>query len=261
MLQFKNQINEYETKFVYHEIYTKEVYLTSGIKLSDNPVVFDIGANIGIFTNYIMEKRPQATVYAFEPSPDVYNCFVKNNHKYGDQVKAFNIGLSNKNKKKLFQYYPGYSVISGFYAHTNKDMGVIKNGARSISNNKILSVEDEKKIEGRFAQKQQFYCQTKTISDLIKENKVKNIDLLKIDAEKSELDILKGIKSADWKKIYQIVVEVHGERRLQKIEFMLKNYGFNSVAKIDDALAESKIFTVYASAIGRGAVRCKSQIK
>jgi len=40
-----------------------------------------------------------------------------------------------------------------------------------------------------------------------------NINLLKIDAEKSELYILKGIDDRDWPKIAQIVIEIHDRKR------------------------------------------------
>ena len=38
---------------------------------------------------------------------------------------------------------------------------------------------------------------------------ISRIDLLKIDAEKSEIDILKGIKKTDWVKIKNIIIESH----------------------------------------------------
>ena len=54
-----------------------------------------------------------------------------------------------------------------------------------------------------------FTCQFKTISDVIRENHLERIDLLKIDVEKSEEDVLAGIHEDDWTKIKQLVVEVH----------------------------------------------------
>ena len=56
---------------------------------------------------------------------------------------------------------------------------------------------------------QAYDCQLISVSDIIKENNIEKIDLLKIDAEKSELEILKGISDSDWEKIKQIVIEIH----------------------------------------------------
>ena len=52
-------------------------------------------------------------------------------------------------------------------------------------------------------------CQTISLSYFIKKKGISKIDLLKIDAEKSEIDILKGINKKDWKKIKNIIIESH----------------------------------------------------
>ncbi|MEH2082683.1 MAG: FkbM family methyltransferase [Nostoc sp.] len=62
-------------------------------------------------------------------------------------------------------------------------------------------------LEERF-KSQAFTCQVRTLSDVLGEQNVKRIDLLKIDAYKSELNVIKGIKNEDWKKIKQIVIGV-----------------------------------------------------
>ena len=54
-----------------------------------------------------------------------------------------------------------------------------------------------------------YECQLTSVSDIIRENQIDKIDLLKIDAEKSELDIINGIEDRDWPKINQIVLEIH----------------------------------------------------
>ena len=51
------------------------------------------------------------------------------------------------------------------------------------------------------------------LSDIIRENQIHRIDLLKIDAEKAEMDIIKGIEAHDWPKIKQIVLEIHDPTR------------------------------------------------
>ena len=43
------------------------------------------------------------------------------------------------------------------------------------------------------------------------------IDLLKINVEKSELDVLLGIEESDWQKIKQIVLEVDVKDNLAAI--------------------------------------------
>lgn len=88
----------------------------------------------------------------------------------------------------------------------------------------------------------------KTLSEVIREHDIRSIDLLKVDVEKSELDVLLGIADQDWSKIKQVFVEIddwnhHGE----KIISLLKNHGFNGITiEQDPVLMGSKMFNLYA---------------
>lgn len=43
-----------------------------------NPVILDIGANIGAFTRWAKYRWPDSTIYAYEPSPDCMHYLMKN---------------------------------------------------------------------------------------------------------------------------------------------------------------------------------------
>nr|AFB69908.1 OciA [uncultured bacterium] len=60
-------LNAYETDYLYREIFEDECYLRHGITLSDRATVVDIGANIGLFSLFVMSRSPGAKIYAFEP--------------------------------------------------------------------------------------------------------------------------------------------------------------------------------------------------
>ena len=57
-----------------------------------------------------------ATVYAFEPIPPIFETLKLNASVYEVNVKLYNCGLSNANKKVTFTYYPHSSCMSGYYA-------------------------------------------------------------------------------------------------------------------------------------------------
>ena len=61
------QMNRNETAYLYHEIFEKESYVRHGVQLPAGAVVFDVGANIGLFTLYVRERCAGARIYAFEP--------------------------------------------------------------------------------------------------------------------------------------------------------------------------------------------------
>lgn len=75
------------------------------------------------------------------------------------------------------------------------------------------------------------------------------VDLIKIDVERAELDVLRGIKWEDWPKIRQLVMEFHdvGGRR-EEILRILEAAGFGSVVcDQDESLLGSTIFNLYCT--------------
>src|SRR5262249_44073474 len=133
---------------------------------------------------------------------------------YGFNVKLFACGLSGVTKSGTFTYYPYVSIFSGCYADAMEERKIVKSfllnqewlGTSEIglSNWELL---DEMLAERLMSER--FTCHFETISDVMREHGVEQIDLLKIDVEKSELDVLAGIQEGDWKRIRQLVVEVH----------------------------------------------------
>ena len=85
---------------------------------------------------------------------------------------------------------------------------------------------------------------------IVRENKIAAIDVLKIDAEGSELDIVMGIEADDWRKIKQLIVEVHDVNgRLPKMISLFESYGYNTVVDQEDWEVHKlmNIFTIYAA--------------
>nr|WP_266889411.1 FkbM family methyltransferase [Trichormus azollae] len=77
---------------------------------------------------------------------------------------------------------------------------------------------------------------------------MEQVDLLKVDVEKSELDVLLGIETEDWKKIKLVFVEVHDlDDRLDKISNSLKDQGFANIKVEKEAILNRyNIFSLYA---------------
>jgi uncharacterized protein (UPF0216 family) len=92
-------------------------------------------------------------------------------------------------------------------------------------------------------------CQLRTLSEVILEHQIRQIDLLKIDVEKGELDVLLGIAEQDWFKIKQVVIEVHDtNNRVATITDLLKSRGLQEVV-VDQQpiLKDSSVFLLYAT--------------
>jgi hypothetical protein len=87
----------------------------------------------------------------------------------------------------------------------------------------------------------------RTLSEIVDEERVMRIDLLKIDAERSERDVLAGIRAEHWGLIRQVVIEVHDEAGgLDEVQRLLAEHGFQVATEQDPLLKGTALFNVFA---------------
>ncbi|WDD36885.1 amino acid adenylation domain-containing protein (plasmid) [Nostoc sp. UHCC 0926] len=244
-------LNKNETEFVYKELWEEQTYLKNGVTINEGDCIFDVGANIGLFTLFVGQICKDVSIYAFEPIPPVFDLLHINSENYGLNVKLFNLGLSSETKSDTFTYYPQISVISGRFADIAQEREVVKSfllkQQNIVENETEISSQAIDELLAERLQSQQFTCQLRTISDVISEYGVEKIDLLKIDVEKSEQDVLSGIQQEDWQKIKQIVVEVHNiNGRLEEITALLKKHGYDLTIEQDALLEDTVLYNIYA---------------
>jgi FkbM family methyltransferase len=240
-----------EADYFYEDIFKNQVYLKHGITLRDRACIFDVGANIGMFTLFVNQQSNNPTIYSFEPVPNLFEILRLNTTLHKVNVKLFNFGLSNETKTATFTFYPNSSGMSSFYADEEEEKEVLQaimtNQLQSgmAGMEQVMEYADEL-LEERL-KAQTLTCQLRTLSEIIRENNVEFIDLLKIDVQKSELDVLQGIENHDWEKIQQIVIEVHDiEGRLEHITNLLRMQGYHVVAEQENLYEGSTIHNIYA---------------
>jgi acyl carrier protein len=142
--------------------------------------------------------------------------------------------------------------MSSFYANPAEEKAVLKaimhNQLHSgMSGLETLLQYSDDLLEERF-QSQVFPCQLVTLSEVITAQNVEYIDLLKIDVQKSELDVLNGLQEADWGKIKQIVMEIHDlAGRLEQVTTLLQWRGYRVTVAQDDLFQGSAVYYLYAS--------------
>ncbi|MBD2295418.1 FkbM family methyltransferase [Anabaena sphaerica FACHB-251] len=249
-----------EAQLMYQEV---QNYLKYGIQVKEGDTVFDVGANIGLFTIWLSKKfNHKINIYAFEPIPDIYEVLNANVQRFiPENFRLFACGLSLQPGNVKFTYYPNMTLGSTAYPITEKaeidklqeiSIANFQHFPAPISwlrwlpyslfsriiNHKLNTAFQGKEVNGKL----------KTISEIIREHQIEQIDLLKIDVEKSELDVILGIEAEDWKKIKQVFVEVHNlDFRLDKISKLLKDKGFaNITVEQEPILNGSDIFSLYA---------------
>jgi FkbM family methyltransferase len=243
-----------ETKFVYKEIFEDRVYFRHGIALARGESVLDIGANIGLFTIFAKENFEGIKAYAFEPSPVIFPLLEANLVKYGNSALACNCGLAKKRGEATFTFYPGYSIMSGFHTERDQDTKTLRAGIRShLIDEGMTAAEIQDRFvnnmaEKALAQEQRHVCELRTVSDILDQEDIGSVGLIKIDAEGSELDILAGIRSEHWQRIRQIVMEIHDPKETvcPRIRTVLEAQGFGCIFEHEKRLSGSGILNCYA---------------
>ncbi|HEV7810919.1 MAG TPA: amino acid adenylation domain-containing protein, partial [Candidatus Limnocylindrales bacterium] len=239
-----------ETQFLYEEIFVDEGYLRHGIDLRPGSVVFDVGANVGMFALYVGLRCPDAKVYAFEPIPEIHRLLAMNAGLYPWRIEPRQAALGREPGSATFTYYPHVSILSDRYADYEEERDVI---LAFEANRGFAGPELEKLVDDRL-QTETIECPVRTVSQILAEEGLDRIDLLKIDVEKSEQDVLAGIADEDWPKIRQIAVEVHEiDSRVSRVCDLLHRQGFEVTVDQEAMLRGSAVSMVFGRRAGQAA--------
>jgi len=243
-------LNKNETEYIYNEIFVLQAYLRHGITIRDGDCIVDAGANIGLFTVFVSRLARNLRVVAVEPNPAAFACLQANAAAWGATVKCLPVGLSREDKSANLTFFEGLSLLSGFYADAATEREVVKsyvfNQQSESRDNPQFAAAVGELIDDRL-QARTVSAQLRTLSGVIAEEGLDRIDLLKINVEKSELDVLLGLSPGDWPKVRQVVVEVDRRESLEPITMLLEQHGFEVLVEQDPLLRTTELCYVYAS--------------
>lgn len=146
-----------------------------------NPIIIDCGANMGFSIIYFKWLYPESTIYGFEPDKETFELLKRNVTKNKlTNVHLINAAVSDKNGKIDFfidPKHPGNPAMSTRCGRMPK--------------NKVT-------------------VQSVSLSSFIKNNKLKQIDFIKMDIEGSEKEVLKDLnKNKMFNKIKKLLIEYH----------------------------------------------------
>jgi FkbM family methyltransferase len=237
-------LNADEARFVYREVFKERCYLGHGVSLRDGDCVFDVGANIGLASLFFHLERRNIRLFAFEPNPVAYECLRANVELHGMNARVFACGLSSRSGSAEFTLYPQNTVMSGFHADQEKD----RQASRTYMVNSGTPQRIADRLVGLLFRKQTLTCPLRTLSEIIDEEQVSCIDLLKVDVERSEKEVLEGIRDEHWGMVRQVAIEVHDEDdRLRELQNLLTQRGFRFVVEQDPAMRGSALFNLFGS--------------
>ena len=238
-------LSKAEAALLYEDVFVENGYFRHGIHLGASPVVFDVGANIGLFSLYVHRHCRNSKLFCFEPLPPIFGVLEANIALHGVDARLFACGLSAVRGVATFTFYPHNSALSGQYADRSEDEGL----ARNILKHRDPEIERDLDIllEGKFAS-ERFMRPLATLSEIMEQHKVDRVDLLKIDVEKAEADVLDGIAPHDWSRIRQVVLEAHDRQgKLSHIVALLQKHGFKTVVEQNPNFRGTCVYDVFAT--------------
>ncbi|GAA1918635.1 hypothetical protein GCM10009837_49850 [Streptomyces durmitorensis] len=242
--------NEAETRHFYEDIFDHRVYAKNGISLRSGDTVVDVGGNIGLFTLFAHYEAQNVRVFTFEPAPPLFELLSRNVAEHGVDAKLFNIGISDAEAQASFTFYPRSSGMSSFHPDEEEEKHnlrtIIANQQNTDAEARRLTAYAEELMDVRF-EAIQYTARLRPLSAVIREQGIEQIDLIKIDVQKSERQVIDGIADEDWPKIRQMVLEAHdADGEVERLAKLLEDRGFTVKAEQDELYVGTDIYNIFA---------------
>ncbi|TPN63597.1 amino acid adenylation domain-containing protein [Mesorhizobium sp. B1-1-1] len=218
-----------EARHLWTEIFTQNAYRHPAFHYQPGATIVDVGANIGIFSRYALHETGGCRLIAIEPAFELFNCLKQNLAQVETQLDLLHLGCGEVDVEELnFSYFPQVPSMSSFAPDRTKDKALL---GGLLANDPAWSSSDGESAQGRFleaafeARQQNSRC--RRISTILRTFRVDNVGLLKIDVQRGEQEVLRGIEPEDWGKISQVVIELqdHAGRAESTMTFLkLRGY-------------------------------------
>ncbi len=177
--------SEYVLPFNLAEV-RRDIYFSASHRIQPGDVVFDCGANVGVFTRKALEMGA-AQVVAVEPGPENVECLRRN---FAAEIASGRVllvpkGVWSKNDTLEFHVDPENSAADSFLIN--------RPGSRTVR------------------------IPVTTIDALRQELRLARVDFVKMDIEGAELDAIDGAAATirDWKPRVSISAYHHGDHPVQ----------------------------------------------
>jgi FkbM family methyltransferase len=164
-----------------------------------NPVILDVGANVGFAALYFFRCFPNATVHSFEPMPFLQKMMEQHKAQYSGHnwnQHAFGLWKEDGTMDIYTDAPDDFTSISG-----------------------IVHFEDAvHKVR----------IPVRTLSAFLDENNLEKVDLLKMDCEGAEYEILFNLPDSYFNTIGRMAMETHETQQYTTVEMaeFLKTKGY-----------------------------------
>lgn len=154
-----------------HDFHTEKSVISSFIQdIEPNDIVYDIGANVGIYSSFAGQIVNEGAIICFEPHPVAVPVLYENLNTNHSKFEIVQVGLSDRN---------GYSKMKSDFTT-----------AANINSRSGINIKLEK------------------IVDIVEQGSFPSPTVAKIDVEGAELDVLRGFGGI-LDELELLYVEVH----------------------------------------------------
>jgi FkbM family methyltransferase len=154
--------------------------------------IFDVGANIGDWSNTAVRYFPNAEIHAFEIAEPTFQELRNNIHS--EKIIINDFGLAQEEKSIEIKFFPDAPVLTTAYDFPHEDLQCTI-------------------IKGT----------TKRGSDYCKKHKISSIDFLKVDVEGEEHNVLKGFEEMLNSKSIRVIQFEYGQINIIN-KFLLRDF-------------------------------------
>ena len=159
----------------------------------------DIGSHKGLYTDLIKKNFNLKKGYLFEPQKNIFK-FIKHKYKSNKKINTYNFAVSDS--KKIRKIYINKHDLTSTLTKINENNFYLKLKAKLFGGSIKEMITDYYNIKNI------------KLSNFLKQKKIKEVDLIKIDTEGHELNVLIGVEK-EIKNIRYILIEFHNNKIYQ----------------------------------------------
>ncbi|WP_246300879.1 FkbM family methyltransferase [Actinopolyspora biskrensis] len=229
---------------VWREILDGTTYSAAAESLEPGETVVDVGAHFGVTSLYFSDQSSEVEVIACEPAPQSFLCLEENFGRHLKSGVCVQTAVGSRSGEAQLTYYPHQTTMATLHVDDEDD----KLNLDTILSN--IGLEESARVaywDRSRSGSQHVTVPIRTLSDIFAERGVTRVGLLKVDVERSELDVLLGISESDYRMIRNIVMEVHDvDDNLRRVSDLLRSRGFRLETSQDSVFEGGSVYTVLA---------------
>ncbi|ASO20654.1 FkbM family methyltransferase [Actinoalloteichus hoggarensis] len=238
--------NEDEARYAWEQVRDNPAYRRAVDGLGAGDVILDVGGHIGLSALLFAQQAPGSRIYAFEPAPRVFDCLHRTMAASVPGGVALRTAVGAEDTRAELTFYPQMSMMSTL--HVNRADDELNSGLM-LDRFGITGPVREQFFQSRFEDEAERHdVEVTSLSTFLRRHELTEVALLKIDVERAELDVLRGIDEEHWPGIRRLAVEVHDvDGGLAEVRRLLTERGYDVEVGQEDFFAGGSVHMLSAT--------------